>query len=125
VHSPKDSRLPGDYSHLLQPEKPKEPQRGPDGRIIEETTYQLHRPALTKDELHDIGVRNRDNKDVIALLHEIKRLRAHVLRADQFLRSTGSPSSTGILKILAGEIQEEPCVQELREAWGGKSEVKG
>lgn len=117
MHDPSKPRLPGDYSHILPPEKPREPKRATSGNIIKEVTIPLGRPALTAEQLRAMGERNRKNKDVIDLLHEIKRLRAHVLRADQLLCSTrGLMVSDTILRLLASEIQDEPCIQELRKA---------
>ena len=65
------------------------------------------RPSLTKEQLHEIGVR-RDAGDIPALLWEIARLRAVVMRADQYL---DSPS--GFLGgVLRKELDECACVQE-------------
>ena len=69
---------------------------------------------LTRQELHDIGVR-RSADDVPALLWEIKRLRAIVLRADQLQQSLGPASGGGvglILGCLRTELEGEPCVIE-------------
>jgi hypothetical protein len=77
------------------------------------------KPPITLKELHAIGERNRYSKDVKALLWEIKRLHAHVLRADQLARSI--PESKGavgmILEALRNEIKDEPCILEHRKRW--------
>jgi hypothetical protein len=68
---------------------------------------------LTKVQLHAIGVR-KDAGDIPALLWEIKRLRAIVLRVDQLQRVLGSLGG-GAGVLLAGlqrELQGEPCVVE-------------
>lgn len=71
------------------------------------------RPKLTKDDLHAIGERNKGNKDVVALIWDIARLRSHVLRMDQYFRSKGSTSAPQILNWLEQEIADEPCVREV------------
>lgn len=68
------------------------------------------RPSLTKDELHDIGVR-RDAADIPALLWEIARLRAVVLRADQYLIG---PNAL-VRDQLRLELDECECVKEQQE----------
>lgn len=68
------------------------------------------RPSLTKEQLHEIGERRHDPApgDVSALLWEIARLRAVVMRADQYL---DGPS--GFLGgVLRKELDECACVRE-------------
>lgn len=67
---------------------------------------------MTQEQLHEIGLR-RSAGDVIALLWEIKRLRALVLRADQLQRTCGGQScSTVVLNALRTELEGEPCIEE-------------
>jgi hypothetical protein len=72
------------------------------------------KPPLTRDHLVDIQERNKDNPDVVALLWEIKRLRAVVLHADQLQRSLGDMGGgTGlVLSALRNQLTDEPCVKE-------------
>jgi hypothetical protein len=85
------------------------------------------KPPLTFDELHEIGVRNPDNKDVVRLLWEIKRLHAIVHRADQLAESMPKEPAGAvgiILGALRSEIKDEPVViakrQETQELLGQK-----
>lgn len=73
----------------------------------------LFRTPLTRAQLHDIG-RRRDPVDVTALLWEIARLRALVLRADQLQRSLGNVGGGvgTILGALRRELAGEPVVDE-------------
>ena len=72
------------------------------------------RPALTRQQLHDIGVR-QDAADINTLLWEIKRLRAIALRADQLIRSLGDLGGAQgmLLSSLRSELEGEPCVAEF------------
>lgn len=67
------------------------------------------RPSLSKDELHEIGVR-RDAADIPALLWEIARLRAVVQRADQYLIG---PNAL-VRDELRRELDECECVKEMQ-----------
>lgn len=71
------------------------------------------RAPLTKADLHAIGQR-QDAADINALLWEIARLRAIVLRADQLQRSLGSLGGGAgvVLNALRLDLQDEPCVAE-------------
>ena len=71
------------------------------------------RPPLTKTELHAIGAR-RDSADINALIWEIKRLRALVLRADQLQRCLGSLAggAGAVLNSLRSDLEGEPCIDE-------------
>jgi hypothetical protein len=73
------------------------------------------RPALTKDQLSEIQKRRIDDPDVIALLWEIKRLRATVLEADTFVRhlETGSTMRDQMRGFLRATLDKEPCVREF------------
>lgn len=72
------------------------------------------KPPLTRDQLTEIQQRNRDNSDVLALLWEIKRLRAVVLQADQLQRSIELGGGPGmVLKALRATLKDEPCVKEF------------
>lgn len=69
---------------------------------------------LTKDDLLAIQTRGRGSADVRALLWEVKRLRALVLRADQLQRALG-PLGGGpgaILHAMRLDLAVEPCVLE-------------
>ncbi len=87
------------------------------------------KPALTKDDLLAIQARSRNDPDVRALLWEVKRLRAMVLRADQLQRALG-PLGGGpgaILHAMRLDLQTEPCVLEqvlLPELSGGAASLK-
>lgn len=70
------------------------------------------RAPLTRAQLHDIGVR-KDPGDINALLWEIKRLRALVLRIDQLQRSLSVGGGPGILlQALRNDLTGEPCIEE-------------
>jgi hypothetical protein len=72
------------------------------------------RPKLTRSDLHDIGQRN-NSPEVVALLWEIHRLRALVLRADQLQRMLGEMGGAQglLLDSLRAELEGEPCVAEF------------
>jgi hypothetical protein len=72
------------------------------------------KPPLTKAQLQEIQERNRDSADARALLWEIARLRALLLRADQLQRSLGNlAGGPGIvLSAFRNEIRDEPCIRE-------------
>ncbi|WP_334188695.1 hypothetical protein [Noviherbaspirillum sp.] len=74
------------------------------------------KPPLTREKLVEIQERNKDCDDVLALLWEIKRLRAIVLRADQLQRSIPNPGTTTqiIIDALRSELKGEPCIEEER-----------
>lgn len=73
------------------------------------------KPPLPTDQLHQIQERNRDSADVLALLWEIKRMRATLLYADQLQRMlTTLPGPQGaILDTLREKLRDEPCVKEF------------
>lgn len=68
---------------------------------------------LTRADLHAIKERN-SSPDVKALLWEVARLRAIVLRVDQLQASldnlAGGPGL--ILNALRSELKDEPCIVE-------------
>jgi hypothetical protein len=72
------------------------------------------KPPLTADELRAIWQRNPEHADVHALVWEIKRLRATVLRADQVQRQLGTMGGIqgAMLSGLRFALKEEPCVAE-------------
>jgi hypothetical protein len=72
------------------------------------------RPKLTKSDLHAIG-QHSNSPDVRALLWEIHRLRAIVLRADQLQRVLGEMGGAQglVLNGLRAELEGEPCVAEF------------
>jgi hypothetical protein len=72
------------------------------------------RPKLTRSDLHEIGQRS-NSPDVRALLWEIHRLRAIVLRADQLQRALGPMGGSQglVLDSLRAELEGEPCVEEF------------
>lgn len=67
---------------------------------------------LTNEQLHAIGARRTADPDVLALLSEIKRLRAMVVCADQRQRSLGNLGD-GADRVLSALLDGEPCVAEL------------
>lgn len=71
------------------------------------------RKPLTRAELRAIWDR-RDPADVDALLWEIKRLRAIVLRIDQLQRCLGTVGGGAavLLQGLQNELEGEPCIAE-------------
>lgn len=72
----------------------------------------LFKPPLTRERLHDIGVR-KDPGDIVELLWEIKRLRALALKIDQVQRTlTVSGGLALLLESLRADLKNEPCVQE-------------
>lgn len=75
----------------------------------------MNRPKLTKADLHEIKLRGWENPDVVAMLFEIHRLRALVLRADQLQRCLGEMGGAQglVLDSLRAELEGEPCVAEF------------
>jgi hypothetical protein len=73
------------------------------------------KPPLSTEDLRRIQDRNRDSTDVLALLWEIKRIRASLLYADQLQRMlTTLPGPQGlILDTLREKLKDEPCVKEF------------
>lgn len=73
------------------------------------------RPPLTRADLVAIQDRNPGSSDVRALLWEVKRLRALVLRADQLTKvlSNIGRSQGMVLDGLRAELEGEPCVAEF------------
>ena len=73
------------------------------------------RQKLTKSDLHEIKLRGRKNPDVVALLWEVHRLRAIVLRADQLQKTLGEMGGSQglLLDALRSELEGEPCISEF------------
>lgn len=73
------------------------------------------KPPLTQADLKAIQERRRDDPDVMALLWEIKRMRAVVLFADQLQREMGVMSGPQgmVLEALRSRLKDEPCVDEF------------
>lgn len=71
------------------------------------------RDPLTKAQLREIWER-KDPTDIDALLWEVKRLRAIVLRIDQLQRGLGEIGGGAIILLqgLRNELSREPCVAE-------------
>lgn len=71
------------------------------------------KPPLSKDTLREIQDRNPDSADVRALLWEVKRLRAMVLRSHDYFRQTPS-SSTAIMlaEAMRRDLADEPVIVE-------------
>lgn len=70
---------------------------------------------LSKIELQAIQARRRDDPDVMALLWEIKRMRATLLYADQLqslMDDMGGPQGM-VLDALRSRLKDEPCVLEF------------
>ncbi len=72
------------------------------------------RKPLTTVELVEIRLRS-DSPDMLAVLREIRRLRAIVSRADQLERSLGPTDDAveTIRDILRAGLDEEPSIAEL------------
>ena len=72
------------------------------------------RKPLTTVDLVEIRLRS-DSPDMRAVLREIMRLRAIVLKADQLERSLGSTDGEveTIRDVLRAELDEEPSIAEL------------
>lgn len=71
------------------------------------------RPPLTREDLIDIRDRNRGDEDAVALLWEIRRLRALVLRSHDYFRQ--APTSSTALMLAEGlkhDLDNEPVVKE-------------
>jgi hypothetical protein len=73
------------------------------------------KPPLSRPELQEIQARRRDDPDVMALLWEIKRMRAVLLFADQLQREMGVMSGPQgmVLDALRARLKDEPCVLEF------------
>jgi hypothetical protein len=73
------------------------------------------KPPLSRLELQEIQARRRDDPDVMALLWEIKRMRAVLLFADQLQREMGVMSGPQgmVLEALRSRLEHEPCVSEF------------
>lgn len=71
------------------------------------------KPPLSKDTLREIQDRNPDSADVRALLWEVKRLRALVLRSHDYFRQSHTSSTALMLAAaLRRDLEEEPVVVE-------------
>ena len=72
------------------------------------------KPPLTREELQAIQERNHQSPDVLALLWEVKRLRAIALRTDQLLKDMPNIAGTSglVADLLRRELADEPVVQE-------------
>lgn len=79
----------------------------------------LFKPPLSYEDLHAIGERNKGNKDVVALLWEIKRLHGIVARAHQIVRTIPPNPDAGSLGMISWalwhQIQDDPVVKEWLE----------
>lgn len=76
------------------------------------------KPPISLDELHQIGERNKGNKDVTALLWEIKRYHVLMSRFYQLARSIpGSPEALQLIATAAlNEMKDDPAVLEIKRA---------
>lgn len=71
------------------------------------------RPPLTREDLIAIQERNRDEADVKALLWEVFRMRALLLRShDYFRQSPGSSVARTMAESMLQLLDEEPAVKE-------------
>lgn len=71
------------------------------------------RPPLTRENLIAIRDRNRGQKDVEALLWEVKRMRALLLRShDYFRQSPTSSIARTLAESMLKQLEEEPAVKE-------------
>lgn len=68
---------------------------------------------LTRDDLIAIQDRNPDSVDVRALLWEVKRMRALLLRSHDYFRQAPASQTASIMAdTLRGLLEEEPVVKE-------------
>lgn len=70
------------------------------------------KPPLTRADLVAIQERNPDSADVRALLWEVKRLRALVLRSHDLVRQGSSTTGVVIADMLRASLEDEPVVLE-------------
>jgi len=71
------------------------------------------KPPLSKDALRDIQDRNPDSADVRALLWEVKRLRALVLRSHDYFRQTATSTTAMMLAdAMRRDLADEPVIRE-------------
>lgn len=71
------------------------------------------RPPLTRENLIEIRDRNRGHEDVAALLWEIKRMRALLLRSHDYLRVAPTSSTAQMVGDgLRRQLDDEPVVKE-------------
>lgn len=71
------------------------------------------KPPLTREQLQAIQERNPDSPDMRALLWEIKRLRAVVLRSHDYFRQSPTSSIARTLhETMLQVLEEEPVVKE-------------
>lgn len=71
------------------------------------------KPPLNKDALREIQDRNPDSADVRALLWEVKRLRAMILRShDYFRQAPGSSTAVMLADAMRRDLDAEPVVME-------------
>jgi hypothetical protein len=70
-------------------------------------------PPLTREDLIAIRDRNRGQEDVVALLWEVHRLRALVLRShDYFRQPAGSTTARMLADAMQRVLDEDPVVTE-------------
>lgn len=71
------------------------------------------KPPLTREQLIEIRDRNRGHADVAALLWEVKRMRALLLRSHDYLRVTPTSSTAQMIaEGLRRDLDDEPIVKE-------------
>jgi len=71
------------------------------------------RPPLSRETLIAICDRNRGHEDVAALLWEVKRMRALLLRSHDYLRVAPTSSTAQIVgEGLRRDLNKEPVVME-------------
>lgn len=80
------------------------------------------RKPLTTVELVEIRLRS-DSPDMLAVLREIRRLRAIVSTANQLERSLGPTDGPAemIRDVLRAELDDEPSIAEL--TWNDRSAI--
>ncbi len=71
------------------------------------------RPPLTREQLEAIQARNPDSPDTRALLWEIKRLRAVVLKSHDYFRQAPMSSVARTMhESMVEQLENEPVVKE-------------
>jgi hypothetical protein len=81
--------------------------------LLNSATLGRMKDPLTREQLRAIQDRNPDSPDVRALLWEVKRLRAVVLRSHDYFRQSPTSSTARTLhESMLQQLEDEPAVKE-------------